>query len=138
LNGDGNTPRRPPPLHSSTINAHQRHLTSTQTIGAEETSGGGGLLLRLQRRLQQLELENKSMSDEIDKGSMNLANKKSPSWHLDELEMDKLKNDLKTLREQILKGDDQATKEQLLGKRNHFFTELKLGFSFLSLSLSRS
>jgi hypothetical protein len=123
LNSDGLTPRRPPPLHSSTINSHQRHLTTTQTNEELEEigeTGGGGLLLRLQRRLRQLENENKSMNEELDKGITNSTKlgtmKKNSSWHLDELEMDKLKNDLKSLREQVLKGDEQAAKEQLLGK----------------------
>jgi hypothetical protein len=115
LNSDGLTPRRPPPLHSSTINSHQRHLTTTQTNEAleefAETSGsGGGLLLRLQRRL----------NEEFDKGITNSSKlssmKKNSSWHLDELEMEKLKNDLKALREEVLKGDEKAAKEQLIGK----------------------
>jgi hypothetical protein len=121
LNSDGLTPRRPPPLHSSTINSHQRHLTTTQTNEELEDLGdaGGGLLLRLQRRLKQLEHENKIMTEELDKGITNstkLGTNKSSSWHLDELEMDKLKNDLKALRELVLKGDDKAAKEQLIGK----------------------
>jgi len=134
LNSDGLTPRRPPPLHSSTINSHQRHLTTTQTNEAleefAETSGGsgGGLLLRLQRRLRQLEQENKTMNEEFDKGITNSSKlnsiKKNSSWHLDELEMEKLKNDLKALREEVLKGDEKAAKEQLIGKI--------YSFSFLS------
>ncbi len=133
MNSDGLTPRRPPPLHSSTINSHQRHLTTTQTNEAleefAETSGsGGGLLLRLQRRLRQLEQENKTMNEEFDKGITNSSKlnsmKKNSSWHLDELEMEKLKNDLKALREEVLKGDEKAAKEQLIGKI--------YSFSFLS------
>jgi len=126
LNSDGLTPRRPPPLHSSTINSHRRHLTTTETdevldeLG--ETGGGGGLLLRLQRRLRQLEQENKTMSEEFDKGITSSSKlgtlKKNSLWHLDELEMEKLKNDLKALREQVLKGDEKAAKEQLLGKKS--------------------
>ena len=130
MNSDGLTPRRPPPLHSSTINTHQRHLTTTQTNenfeGLNDT--GGGLLLRLQRRLKQLEQENRLMNEELDKGITNstkLSNNKSSSWHLDELEMDKLRNDLKALREQILKGDEKAAKEQLLGKISIFIFEIK-------------
>ncbi len=128
MNSDGLTPRRPPPLHSSTINSHQRHLTTIETnevldeLG--ETGGGGGLLLRLQRRLRQLEQENKTMNEEFDKGITNSSKlgtmKKNSSWHLDELEMEKLKNDLKALREQVLKGDEKAAKEQLLGKNRLF------------------
>jgi hypothetical protein len=30
--------------------------------------------------------------------------------------MEKLKNDLKALREEVLKGDEKAAKEQLIGK----------------------
>ncbi len=60
------------------------------------------------------------MSDEIDKDSGNLTKKTNAPWHLDELEMDKLKNDLKALREQVLKGDEEAAKEQFLGKINLF------------------
>lgn len=123
MNSDGLTPRRPPPLHSSTINSHQRHLTTTQTnevLDEIDEAGGAGLLLRLQRRLRQLEQENKIIHEELDKGITNSNKlgtmKKNSSWHLDELEMDKLKNDLKSLREQVLKGDDQAAKEQLIGK----------------------
>lgn len=137
MNSDGLTPRRPPPLHSSTINSHQRHLTTTQTtevLDEIDEAGGGGLLLRLQRRLRQLEQENKIIHEELDKGitsSTKLGTmKKNSSWHLDELEIDKLKNDLKSLREQVLKGDDQAAKEQLLGKLiKRIIFELK--FSFL-------
>jgi hypothetical protein len=128
LNSDGLTPRRPPPFLSSTINSHQRHLTTTQTnevLDELGETGGGGLLLRLQRRLRQLEQENKTMNEELDKGitsSTKLGTiKKSSLWHLDELEMDKLKNDLKALREQVLKGDEKAAKEQLLGKNLFFF-----------------
>ncbi len=124
MTSDGLTPRRPPPLHSSTINSHQRHLTTTQTNEVldelEESGGGGGLLLRLQRRLKQLEQENKTMNEELDKGTINSSKlgtmKKNSLWHLDELEMEKLKNDLKALREQVLKGDEKAAKDQLLGK----------------------
>ncbi len=129
MNSDGLTPRRPPPLHSSTINSHQRHLTTIETnevldeLG-ETGGGGGGLLLRLQRRLRQLEQENKTMNEEFDKGITNSSKlgtmKKNSSWHLDELEMEKLKNDLKALREQVLKGDEKAAKEQLLGKNRLF------------------
>ncbi len=128
MNSDGLTPRRPPPFLSSTINSHQRHLTTTQTnevLDELGETGGGGLLLRLQRRLRQLEQENKTMNEELDKGitsSTKLGTiKKSSLWHLDELEMDKLKNDLKALREQVLKGDEKAAKEQLLGKNLFFF-----------------
>jgi len=130
LNSDGLTPRRPPPLHSSTINSHRRHLTTTETdevldeLG-ETAGGGGGLLLRLQRRLRQLEQENKTMSEEFDKGITSSSKlgtlKKNSLWHLDELEMEKLKNDLKALREQVLKGDEKAAKEQLLGKNLFFY-----------------
>ena len=131
MNGDGLTPRRPPPLHSSTINSHQRHLSTTQTnevLEESDQAGSGGLLLRLQRRLKQLEYENKTINEELDKGVANASKlstaKKNGSWHLDELEVDRLKSDLKELREQILKGDEQATKEHLLGK-----------ISFVSLSI---
>ncbi|CAF3581761.1 unnamed protein product [Rotaria sp. Silwood1] len=56
LTNDGLTPRRPPPLHSSTVNNHQRYLSTTQTNETLEdiSETGGGLLLRLQRRLKQL------------------------------------------------------------------------------------
>ncbi|CAF2991114.1 unnamed protein product, partial [Rotaria sp. Silwood2] len=92
LNNDGLTPCHPSLLHSSTINSHQGHLTTTQTnevlenIG--ETSGGAGLLLH-------------------------------------ELEIDKLKNDLKVLREHVLKGDEQAAREQLLVQFEALNTELE-------------
>lgn len=125
MNNDGLTPRRPPPLLSSTINTHQRHLTNTQIndpldqLGETDSNIGSGLLLRLQRRLKLLEQENKTMNEELDRGTNNSSktntNKKNSFWHLDELQMDKLKNDLKTLREQVLKGDEKAAKEQLLG-----------------------
>ena len=125
MNNDGLTPRRPPPLHSSTIIGHQRHLTTTQTDDPLDDIGesaGGGLLLRLQRRLKQLEQENKFINEELDKGTISSAKlgtmKKNSMWHLDELEMEKLKNDLKALREQVLKGDEKAAKEQLIGKYN--------------------
>jgi hypothetical protein len=114
LNNDGLTPHRLPPLHSSTINSHQRHLTTTETNDVLDDLGetGGGLLLRLQRRLKQLEQENKTMNEELDKGITNSSKlgtiKKNSLWHLDELEMEKLKNDLKALREQVLKGDEKA------------------------------
>ncbi len=133
MDSDGLTPRRPPPLHSSTINSHQRHLTTTQTNEVLDELGetGGGLLLRLQRRLRQLEQENKIMNEELDKGITNSSKsgtiKKNSLWHLDELEMEKLKNDLKALREQVLKGDEKAAKEQLLGK--NLFVEYFLFFS---------
>jgi hypothetical protein len=139
LNSDGLTPRRPPPLHSSTINS-QRHLTTIQTNEAIEDIGetGGGLLLRLQRRLKQLEQENKTMSEELDKGIINstkLSTNKNSSWHLDELEMDKLKIDLKALREQVLKGDEKAAKEQLLGNIYSFTSSIYFNkiFSFSSI-----
>ncbi|CAF1137263.1 unnamed protein product [Rotaria sordida] len=50
LNSDDLTSRRPPSLHSSTINNHQRHLTTAQTNEPLEEIGetGGGLLLHLQ------------------------------------------------------------------------------------------
>ncbi len=139
MNSDGLTPRRPPPLHSSTINS-QRHLTTIQTNEAIEDIGetGGGLLLRLQRRLKQLEQENKTMSEELDKGIINstkLSTNKNSSWHLDELEMDKLKIDLKALREQVLKGDEKAAKEQLLGNIYSFTSSIYFNkiFSFSSI-----
>lgn len=125
MTSDGLTPRRPLPLHSSTINSHQRHLTTTQINEpleelAEADGSGGGLLFRLQRRLRQLEQENKAMNEELDKGITNSTKlgsiKKNSPWHLDELEMEKLKNDLKALREEVLKGDEKAAKEQLIGK----------------------
>ncbi|CAF3322996.1 unnamed protein product [Rotaria socialis] len=127
---DGLTPRRPPPLHSSTVNNHQRLLTTMQTNEMFEDIGetGGGLLLRLQRRLRQLEQENKTMIEEIDKGVTNSSKsgtiKKNSLWHLDELEMEKLKNDLKALREQVLKGDEKAAKEQLLAQFDALNAEL--------------
>ena len=121
MNGDGLTPRRPPPLHSSTIN-HQRNLSITQTNEQlDETTQGSptGLLLQLQRRLKQLEQENKVIHEELDKGlnnpSKSSSRKTNSSWHLDQLEMEKLKNDLKVLREQILNDDKQAAKDKLLG-----------------------
>ena len=126
MNTDGLTPRRPPPLLSSTINSHQRQLTTTHTNEPldelAETGGvpGGGLLLLLQRRLRQLEQENKNINEELEKGVTNSSKlssmKKNSSWHLDELEMDKVRNDLKALREEVLKGDEKAAKEHLLGK----------------------
>ena len=122
MTNNGLTPRRPPPLHSSTINTHQRHLTTetNEDLNDIDSSAGGGLLLRLQRRLKQLEQENKMINEELEKGSSTNSNKfnslkKNSFWHLDELEMDKLKNDLKALREEVLKGDEKAAKEQLLG-----------------------
>lgn len=131
MTSDGLTPRRPPPLLSSTINTHQRHLTTTHTnepldeLVEAGTAPGGGLLLRLQRRLRQLEQENKTMNEELDKGVTNSSKlstmKKNSSWHLDELEMDKLRTDLKALREEVLKGDEKAAKEQLIGKF-HFYS----------------
>ncbi len=140
MTSDGLTPRRLPPLHSSTINSHQRHLTTTQTnevLDELGESAGGGLLLRLQRRLKQLEQENKTMNEELDKGTINSTKlgtiKKNSLWHLDELEMEKLKNDLKALREQVLKGDEKAAKEQLLGKYNSLFI---IELSFLSFKLN--
>ena len=87
------------------------------------TEGGAGVLLRLQRRLKQLEQENKTINEELEKGSNSSSKiKKNSSWHLDQLEMDKLKNEMKLLREQILKGDEQAAKEQLLGNRCFTFS----------------
>ena len=44
--------------------------------------------------------------------------------------MDKLKNDLKVLREKVLKGDEKAAKEQLLG-----WFSLLLLFFFIDSSL---
>ncbi|CAF5060169.1 unnamed protein product, partial [Rotaria sp. Silwood1] len=132
LTTDGLTPRRPPPLHSSTVNNHQRYLSTTQTNETLEDiseTGGGGLLLRLQRRLKQLEQENKLMNEEFEKGITNSSKlgtiKKNSSWHLDELEMEKLKNDLKALREQVLKGDEKAAKEQLLAQFDALNAELE-------------
>ncbi|CAF1195423.1 unnamed protein product [Rotaria sp. Silwood1] len=132
LTNDGLTPRRPPPLHSSTVNNHQRYLSTTQTNETLEDiseTGGGGLLLRLQRRLKQLEQENKLMNEEFEKGITNSSKlgtiKKNSSWHLDELEMEKLKNDLKALREQVLKGDEKAAKEQLLAQFDALNAELE-------------
>ena len=125
MTSDGLTPRRPPPLLSSTINTHQRHLTTThihEPLDELVETGivpGGGLLLHLQRRLRQLEQENKTMNEELDKGLTNSSKlhtiKGNSSWHLDELDMDKLKIDLKALREEVLKGDEKAAKDQLLG-----------------------
>lgn len=126
MNTDGLTPRRPPPLHSSTINSHQRQLTTTQTnepldelVEAGDITGGG-LLLLLQRRLRQLEQENKLINEELEKGVTHSSKfnsmKKNYSWHLDELEMDKLRTDLKALREEVLKGDEQSARDNLLGK----------------------
>jgi hypothetical protein len=132
LNNDGLTPHRLPPLHSSTINSHQRHLTTTETNDVLDDLGetAGGLLLRLQRRLKQLEQENKTMNEELDKGITNSSKlgtiKKNSLWHLDQLEMEKLKNDLKALREQVLKGDEKAAKEQLLGKQYFHFYQNKI------------
>ncbi|CAF1657490.1 unnamed protein product, partial [Adineta ricciae] len=135
LTSDGLTPRRPPPLLSSTINTHQRHLTTTHTnepldeLVEAGTAPGGGLLLRLQRRLRQLEQENKTMNEELDKGVTNSSKlstmKKNSSWHLDELEMDKLRTDLKALREEVLKGDEIAAKEQLLAQFDALNAELE-------------
>lgn len=138
MNNDGLTPRRPPPFLSSTINSHQRHLTTTQTneiLDDIDETAGTGLLLRLQRRLKQLEQENKFINEELDKGitNSNKTMKKNSSWHLDELEIDKLKNDLKALREQVLKGDEKAAKDQLLGMIllfNSFFFFYLFEFSF--------
>lgn len=124
---DDLTPRRSSPLHPSTVNNHQRNLSTKHTNEVLEEVGeaGGTLLLRLQRRLKQLEQENKTMNEELEKGIMNSSKlgmaKKNSSWHLDELEMEKLKTDLKALREQILKGDEKAAKEQLLGKINSIY-----------------
>ncbi len=138
MNNDGITPHRLPPLHSSTINSHQRHLTTTETNDVLDDLGetGGGLLLRLQRRLKQLEQENKTMNEELDKGITNSSKlgtiKKNSLWHLDELEMEKLKNDLKALREQVLKGDEKAAKEQLLGKQYFHFYQNKIYLFFFS------
>lgn len=140
MNSDGVTPRRPPPLHSSTVNNQQRYLSNNQTdeafVDVSEAGGGTGLLLRLQRRLKQLEHENKMMSEEFEKGITNSSKlsttKKNSSWHLDELEMEKLKNDLKALREQVLKGDEKAAREQLLGKM--FFLMNFLNKIFFQLS----
>ncbi len=132
MNNDGLTPHRLPPLHSSTINSHQRHLTTTETNDVLDDLGetAGGLLLRLQRRLKQLEQENKTMNEELDKGITNSSKlgtiKKNSLWHLDQLEMEKLKNDLKALREQVLKGDEKAAKEQLLGKQYFHFYQNKI------------
>jgi len=128
LNGDGLTPRRPPPLHSSTINHHQRHLSTTQTTEQQfddlpEGTSTSALLLRLQRRLKQLEYENKTINEELDKGSN--TKKTSSTWHLDQLEMDKLKTDLKTLREHVLKGEEQIAKEQLLAQFDALNAELE-------------
>ncbi|CAF1537304.1 unnamed protein product, partial [Adineta ricciae] len=135
LTTDGLTPRRPPPLLSSTINTHQRHLTTTHTnepldeLVEAGTVPGGGLLLRLQRRLRQLEQENKTMNEELDKGVTNSSKlstmKKNSSWHLDELEVDKLRTDLKALREEVLKGDEIAAKEQLLAQFDALNAELE-------------
>ena len=83
----------------------------------DETNVGPALLLRLQRRLKQLEQENKIMNEEIINSSKSaILTDKHSSWHLDQLEVEKLKHDFKLLREQILKGDEQAAKEQLMGK----------------------
>ncbi|CAF1093948.1 unnamed protein product [Rotaria sordida] len=131
LTNDGLTPRRPPPLHSSTVNNPQRYLSTTQANDTLEDIGetGGGLLLRLQRRLKQLEQDNKIMNEELEKGITNSSKlgtiKKNSSWHLDELETERLKNDLKALREQILKGDEQAAKEQLLAQFDALNAELE-------------
>ena len=141
MTNNGLTPRRPPPLHSSTINTHQRHLSETNEVLDElGDSPGSGLLLRLQRRLKQLEQENKIINEELEKGittSTKLTTmKKNSFWHLDELEMDKLKNDLKALREQVLKGDEKAAKDQLLGKLQ--YTTVRLTFTlFFSSSTIR-
>nr|ADD91458.1 myosin V-like protein [Adineta vaga] len=90
---------------------------------------GGGLLFRLQRRLRQLEQENKTMNEELDKGQTNSSKlssmKRNSSWHLDELEMDKLRTDLKALREEVLKGDEQAAKEQLIAQFDALNAELE-------------
>ena len=61
------------------------------------------------------------MNEEIDKGIVNSSKSttltdKHSSWHLDQLEVEKLKQDFKALREQVLQGDEQAAKEQLMGK----------------------
>lgn len=137
MTNNGLTPRRPPPLHSSTINTHQRHLT-TEDEADMDASAGSGLLLRLQRRLKQLEQENKMINEELEKGSTNSTKinsmKKNSLWHLDELEMDKIKTDLKALREQVLKGDEKAAKEQLLGS---IFSLLFLFISSSSFSSIR-
>lgn len=143
MNNDGLTPRRPPPLLSSTINSHQRHLTNTQIndpldqLGETESDIGSGLLLRLQRRLKLLEQQNLTMNEELERGNTNSSklntNKKNSIWHLDELQMDKLKTDLKALREQVLKGDEKAAKEQLLGlkqKSHSFFIRFLQNLNF--------
>lgn len=125
MNGDGLTPRRPPPLHSSTINTHQRHEPFEELT---EAGGATGVLLRLQRRLRQLEQENKTINEELEKGSNSSTKSKknaSSAWHLDQLEMEKLKNEMKLLREQILKGDEQAAKEQLLGSTSSVLFSLQ-------------
>ncbi|CAF1188386.1 unnamed protein product [Adineta steineri] len=134
LNSDSLTPRRPPPLLSSTINSHLRQLTTINTNEpledlAEIDGNAGGLLLRLQRRLRQLEQENKTMSEELDKGITNSSKlstmKKHSPWHLDELDMDKLRNDLRALREELLKGDEQSAKDQLLAQFEALNAELE-------------
>ncbi len=124
MNNDGLTPHRLPPLHSSTINSHQRHLTTLESndVLDDLCETGGGL--------KQLEQENKTMNEELDKGITNSSKlgtiKKNSLWHLDELQMEKLKNDLKALREQVLKGDEKAAKEQLLGKQSFHFYQNKI------------
>ena len=100
LNGDGLTPRRPPPLHSSTINHHQRHLSTTQTTEQQfddlpEGTSTSALLLRLQRRLKQLEYENKTINEELDKGSN--TKKTSSTWHLVSIRNGQIKNRSKNI-----------------------------------------
>ena len=67
-------------LQSSTIITHQRHLTTNTNddLNDIDSPAVSGLLLRLQRRLKQLEQENKMINEELEKGSTNSF------WHLDE------------------------------------------------------
>ncbi|CAF0778200.1 unnamed protein product [Didymodactylos carnosus] len=129
---------------SSTINWRQDQDGQQDANKNLLTEGGGGLLLLLQRRLQQLETVNKTLTDELDKVTKNANNggprsslisgstsidgttsaDKTQSWHLDELEMDRLKNDLKSLRESVLKGDETGAREQLLAQFDALNAEL--------------
>ncbi|CAF0903155.1 unnamed protein product, partial [Didymodactylos carnosus] len=131
---------------SSALNLEQGHDGEPQASNKNNLSeGDGGLLLRLQRRLQQSETVNKALADELDKatksdgdrdryllatsGSISVnkttATDKAHSWHLNEVEMERLKNDLKSLTELILKGDKTSAREQLLGQFDALNAELE-------------